>query len=105
MLLLQIPDGASAQSASACSLHARSEFVAILVCPPGLKQDDWKQSGVTACGNIPACSAWMWDDIQNLPKSAPRLASGLTSSEVASAVAIWDSAGNRLVTIEKIEPR
>ena len=95
---------ALAQGSNACAVRARDSAVAVVICPPNLGQERWKQAGEAACAEMATCSAWIWDDPSKAPQSAPPLATGLTQKEILSSAAIWDNDAKRLVLIEKVRP-
>jgi hypothetical protein len=92
------------QGSNACAVRARSSAVAVVICPPNLGQERWKQAGEAACAEMATCSAWIWDDPSKAPQSAPPLATGLTQQEILSSAAIWDNDTKRLVLIERVRP-
>ena len=92
------------QGSNACAVRARDSAVAVVICPPNLGQERWKQAGEAACAEMATCSAWIWDDPSKAPQSAPPLATGLTQQEILSSAAIWDNDAKRLVLIEKVRP-
>src|SRR5687767_5652910 len=74
-----------------CAVRDKQGTVAVVICDPGLGQEQWKQAAEAACANVPGCSAWIWDDASKAPTSAPSLPTGIEQRHVLSSVAIWDN--------------
>ena len=94
---------AAAQNAGKCTIRDQKGAVTLLLCPPGLDKADWRKAGEMACAKIKPCSAWIWDDPDKVPQSAPPLATGIAKEAVLSSVAIWDNDGKKLITISKVK--
>ena len=52
----------AAQDNDTCTVRGKNGSVVIIVCAPGLDRQKWHKSAETACANVKACSAWIWDD-------------------------------------------
>src|SRR5262245_46223025 len=91
--------GPTKAEASKCFIRDRNEFMAVVVCPVGLNQEDWREAGVEACGSRTACAAWIWDDPAKAPKAAPTTPAPTNKEDIISAVAIWVNGNKKLVTI------
>jgi hypothetical protein len=74
-------------------------MVAVVICPPGLKQSDWRDAGVEACGTRKPCGAWIWDDAEKAPDKAPPAHDKLAKDQITSAVAIWINEQSKLITL------
>ena len=93
---------AHAQGDPGCRLRDQRGTVAVVVCPPGLGQDQLRDAGEKACFNITPCSAWMWDDPNKAPSSAPREPLGFAQKDILTTVGIWDNDKKQLWTISKV---
>ena len=94
---------ALAQNGKTCVLRDQKGTIAILVCPPGFRQEQWRRAGEAACRNIKPCSAWIWDDPKKAPQSTPSLASGIAKKDILTTVAIWDNDTRQLMMIRRMK--
>ena len=94
---------AVAQDGATCPVRDKSATVAIVVCPPGLGQEQWRRAGEAACANTKPCSAWIWDDPAKAPEKAPPLPTGVAKNDVLNSVAVWDNDTKQLLTISKVK--
>jgi hypothetical protein len=88
---------------SKCELRDQAGFVAVLICPQGLEQEDLKNAGETACGTRMDCQGWIWDDAVNAPEKAPETPEDLTQEQISSSVGIWVNGNQNLITLEKVD--
>lgn len=94
---------AAAQPGSGCKVLTNNGDVAVVLCPPGVGQEQWQRAGSAACGNVKSCSAWIWDDVKKAPLSAPSQATDIAQKDMLNSVAIWDNAEQRLIMIERVK--
>ena len=93
----------AAADASECSVRSRGSQVMIVVCPPGLEQEDWHTVGTETCGSLELCNVWIWDDAAKAPEMAPDNDDGLTKSQVSSAVAVWVNDVSQMLLLRKVK--
>ena len=93
----------AAQDNDTCTVRGKNGSVVIIVCAPGLDRQKWHKSAETACANVKACSAWIWDDPKKAPQSIPAIATGIPKKDVLTAVAVWDNDRKELMTIERVK--
>jgi hypothetical protein len=91
------------QNAGNCTIRDQKGAVTFLLCPPGLDKAAWRQAGEAACRGRTTCSAWIWDDPNKAPKSAPQLASQIKQADLLSTVAIWDNDKKQMMMIRKVK--
>jgi len=88
--------------AGACSVKSRSERVAIVVCPPGSKQDMLRAAGTAACkGQTGTCNAWIWDNAAKAPAKAPAIDTDMPKSVTGAARAVWINDSQSLMELRK----
>lgn len=85
----------------ACEAGDRNGMVAIVICPAGLEQEDWKAAGEMACGEELPCGAWIWEDAALAPQSAPERHDLLSKEQITNASAIWVAEEQQLILIGK----
>jgi hypothetical protein len=85
--------------ATRCSVRSQSEAVAVVVCPPGLKEAALGEAGKRACGSRVVCNAWIWDDGSKAPRVAPASDAEIQKAVAASAVAVWANDTQSLLLI------
>jgi len=84
----------------ACKISDINGLTTLVICPSGLEVDDLQKAGVKACGERTPCGmVWIWDDAENAPKRAPKLATDMTQNQIKSAVAVWVHEKQNLITI------
>lgn len=81
--------GRKLPTAAACQNLGRAALAAVVVCPPGLNEAEWREAGKAACGARGPCNAWIWDDVAKAPMVPPTFANPMTDAQVNSAVAVW----------------
>ncbi len=87
-----------------CEVRSHSQKVAILVCPPALDANGWRDAGRKACADSNGvCNAWIWNDGDLAPTTAPATDGQLDRDAVRNAVAVWVDDSQRLVRITKVE--
>ena len=89
-------------NAAECSVQARSDTVVLVLCPPGLDREAWRKAGEGACGAAVRCNAWIWDDRENVPDTAPSTDAELQENDVRNAVAIWVNDAQTLVKVREV---
>jgi hypothetical protein len=72
-----------------CETKSSSESIAIVVCAPGLSREAWEAAGRNACGMRSQCNAWIWDNPDYVPDTAPVIDSDLPKKQAGAAVAVW----------------
>ena len=94
---------AGAQSGP-CEVRSHSQKVAIVVCPAALDANGWRDAGRKACaGSNGVCNAWIWNDGELAPTTAPATDGELDRDVVRNAVAVWVDDSQRLIRITKVE--
>ena len=91
------------QDGNKCTVRDQKGAVAFVVCPPGLAPADWRKAGQAACSGHKPCSAWIWDNPDKAPKTAPPLANMVEQADVLTTVAIWDNDTQQLMMISKVK--
>ena len=81
--------GRKLPAASSCQNLGRAALAAVVVCPPGLNEAEWREAGKVACPARGPCNAWIWDDSAKAPTVPPTFANPMTDAQVNSAVAVW----------------
>ena len=74
-----------AYSASQCEHRPMGRLIVVVICPPGLGEEEWRMAGQLACSSRRPCNAWIWDD----PAKSPTRSPPMTDAQVNSAVAVW----------------
>ncbi len=90
-----------AQEEASCEARGHNGMVTLVLCEPGLDEVAWKDAGVAACGDRLPCGAWIWEDESAMPAEAPDSHDKLEPEQVQSAVAIWVSEQEQLLTLRK----
>ena len=72
-----------------CKVKTQNNIMIVLVCQPGLSEQEMRRSGRMACGRHGPCNAWMWDDDNKAPSIAPSVETPMTDAQAGSAIAVW----------------
>ena len=95
---------AAADDGSECTVTDQSDDVILVVCPPDLTQEAWKEAGEEACAsNNGICNVWIWDNIAKAPQEAPATDSEMSKESTRQALAIWVNDAKRLIILGKVE--
>lgn len=79
----------SSAQKSPCYSRGRVALAAVVICPAGLSDGEWRAAGKHACRDQRACNAWIWDDPNAAPSSPPTFGTPMTDAQVDAAVAVW----------------
>ncbi len=106
VLLCTLAGSASAEDAktskSQCTVRDSVESIRVVICPPGLSQEQLRLAGTEACGLRLMCNAWIWDAANRAPKSVPKKDSDISPTDAGNAVAVWDNSARSLMLIERV---
>lgn len=80
---------APADSASRCDQLPKPGMSAVVICPPGSDEADWREAGKNACRAPGNCHAWIWTDRNKAPKQPITRETPMNGEEFESAVALW----------------
>ena len=81
--------GQSSGAEAQCDQLGREELSAVVVCPPGLGENELHEAGKHACAAPGSCHAWIWDDPKQAPKGPITHLNPMTDAQLESAVALW----------------
>lgn len=90
-----------AQTATGCRVQEQNGRVAVVICPRGLTQEQWREAGEQACVNRKPCNAFIWDDAKNAPSFAPKYPTEVPHENFLAAVSIWDNDTKQMYIISK----
>ena len=93
-------DGAVGRSK--CTLRDSAEGIRVLICPPGLSQQEMRVAGEEACGVQVMCNAWIWDAGSAAPKNVPKKDTDIEPEVAGNAVAVWANDVKTLMLIKKV---
>ena len=79
-----------------CEFRGRDAGAAVVVCPPGLSDDDLRLIGRVACQSAEKCTAWFWDDPRLAPTAPPTVDQPMTAEQADAALAIYIAETARL---------
>jgi hypothetical protein len=100
---LELVTGSQVQAdVSQCVVSDMTDYTAVVVCPKGLDQKSLRDAGVNACGDKLPCAAWIWDDPEKAPETAPSTPEKFTKDQVTSTLGIWISEKKQLIMISKV---
>lgn len=100
-LLATVAHATGNDPAPKCRVTASSDQIAIVLCAKGLKEGELADIGGEACGLRTGCNAWIWDDPDVMPKTAPKSDAGIAKAQAAAAVAVWANDSKSLLLIKK----
>jgi hypothetical protein len=84
---------------SQCSVRSAEGSIRVLICPPGLEQQAYRDAGQEACGDQVKCNAWIWDSADRVPKYVPKQDSDIDPKVASEAVAVWANDSKQLMLI------
>ncbi len=77
------------QSAVQCERLDKPGMSAVVICPPGSSEVDWREAGKAACASEAPCHAWIWTDPAKAPKKPITPDSPMTGEQFEAAAALW----------------
>jgi len=80
---------APSEAVARCDQLPKPGMSAVVICPPGSDEADWRAAGKLACGVPEPCHAWIWTDREKAPKKPITRESPMNDEEFESAVALW----------------
>ncbi len=86
-----------------CKVTARSQNLALVLCPTGLGREALQSAGEEACKMRVRCNAWIWDDPARLPAAAPATDAELPKESTGHAVAVWVQDSKRLMSVRRVK--
>jgi hypothetical protein len=87
---------------SKCTVRDSEGTIRVLICPPGLSQEEMRVAGEEACGVQVLCNAWMWDAGSAAPQNAPSRDADIDPTVAGNAVAVWANDVKTLMMIKKV---
>lgn len=79
----------SGEAAAGCRWLDKSGMSAVVLCPPGSSEADWREAGAAACGASGPCHAWIWTDPAKAPRKPITSSSPMTAEQFEAATALW----------------
>ena len=79
-----------------CEFRGRRDGVAVVVCPPGLGDQELRRAGRVACRGEPSCTAWFWGDPALAPELPPTPERPMSEAQADAAVAVYLAGLDRL---------
>jgi hypothetical protein len=79
-----------------CEFRGKLDGVAVVVCPPGLSDEQLRLIGRRACFGQRDCTAWFWDDPANAPEMPPAVERPMSETQADAALAIYIASMDRL---------
>lgn len=79
-----------------CEFRGREAGAAVVVCPPGLSDEDLRLIGRVACQGAGHCTAWFWEDGGLAPAEPPTADRPMTVAQADAALAIYIAETARL---------
>lgn len=102
-LALLALSGTPAQAADAkCVVKNRSSAIAIVVCPAGTEREALQAAGIRACKDLNPCNAWIWEDANKAPATAPEKDTDMPKSVTGAARAVWVNGAENLIELRKV---
>lgn len=86
---------------SQCTAKGSNGMVTLVLCPEGLDNAALRDAGIAACEGRKPCGAWIWDDAQAMPRTAPDSHEKLTKAEIGSAIAVWVNDADQLILLSE----
>src|SRR5690349_1724755 len=65
------PEEVSMSSIARCEFRGRAAGAAVVICPPGLRDEALRRAGRVASGGERPCTVWFWDDPALAPEAPP----------------------------------
>lgn len=103
LILGWLSGGLASADVTQCVVRDNGNYTIVVVCPKGLDQQGMRDAGVNACGDRLPCAAWIWDDTDKAPETAPSTPEEFTQEQVASAKGIWVNETEQLIMISEDE--
>ena len=104
LLALGVTPAASQETApdpAACEVRDTNGMITVVICPPGLNAVGWQAAGRIACADRQPCLAWIWDDPEQAPETAPETSEGLGGAAIVSAVGVWVNDDRQFIAMEQ----
>jgi hypothetical protein len=76
-------------------------MITVVVCPPGLNAVGWQAAGRIACADRQPCLAWIWDNAEKAPATAPETSEGLGGAAIVAAVGVWVNDDRQFIAMEQ----
>ncbi len=92
---------AAAPDPAACEVRDVNGMITVVVCPPGLNAVGWQAAGRIACADRQPCLAWIWDDAEKAPETAPETSEGLGGEAIVSAVGVWVNDDRQFIPMQQ----
>ena len=96
----------AASGPEACTVRDTNGMITLVICPEGLGAADLQVAGQAACEGREPCLAWIWDNPEVAPVTAP--ASGPSSHKTARAISAGStsrrSAAGRVSSVSASAP-
>jgi hypothetical protein len=77
------------RTAAQCARLDKPGMSAVVICPPGSSETDWREAGRAACASSGPCHAWIWTDPAKAPKKPITPDSPMTGEQFEAATALW----------------
>jgi len=77
------------EAGAGCRWLDKPGMSAVVLCPPGSNEADWREAGAAACGASGPCHAWIWIDPAKAPKKPIMPGSPMNDEQFEAAAALW----------------
>jgi len=77
------------EAGAGCRWLDKPGMSAVVLCPPGSSEADWREAGEAACASSGRCHAWIWTDPAKAPQSPITPDSPMTGEQFEAASALW----------------
>jgi len=84
-----------------CMVRDTTGMITLVICPEDLDAADLQEAGIDACNGREPCLAWIWDNPEAVPESAPPTSEGLGGDALAAALAVWVQDDGQLILMEQ----
>jgi hypothetical protein len=84
-----------------CTVRDSTGMITLVVCPEGLGTADLQIAGEAACDGREPCAAWIWDNPEVVPETAPATSEELGGEALAAALAVWVQDERQLISMEQ----
>ena len=91
----------AASGPEACTVRDTNGMITLVICPEGLGAADLQVAGQAACEGREPCLAWIWDNPEVAPVTAPATSEGLGGEALAAARAVWVHDDRQLISMEQ----
>jgi len=86
---------------SECSVLPDGQKNKVVICPPGLDMNAFRQAGMAACHFTAGCTAYIWDDADKAPAKSPGPGEKISTEHAAHLSAIWLNDAKEMMLVKR----